>query len=84
MFSPYRVLITHSVLGLERPSSRERKLILSFLEQLSLEPFHTGDYSESDQAGRILQVKIIGRFALTYRSDHSEREVKVFRIERAD
>lgn len=59
-------------------------MILSFLDQLSADPFHTGDYSESDQAGRTLQVKVLGRFALAYRSDHSEREVKVFRIDRAD
>lgn len=80
--SPYQVLITGEVLSLERPSRRERELIPGFLDRLSQEPFHKGDFSQTDAVGRVVEVKLPGRYSLTYRTEQSEREVKVFRIER--
>ena len=81
---PYRVLISLQVLQLERPSKRERDLILSFLEGLGKEPTKRGDYEEKDEVGRPVQIKVIGKYALTYWADHAGKEVKVTRIENED
>lgn len=81
---PYRVLISIEVLQLERPSRRERDSILSFLETLSSDPYQPGDYSEKDEIGRAVQIKVIGKYALSYWPDHAVCEVKVIRVEKAD
>jgi hypothetical protein len=55
-----------------------------FLDRLSENPGLTGDYQETDDIGRTVQIKILGDFALTYWADHAVREVKVVKIEKAD
>jgi hypothetical protein len=82
--SPYRVLITHEALSLPRPSPGDRQRIFPFLESLSNNPFQKGDYEERDEVGRAVQIKVIGRYALTFWADHAVREVKVTRVEKAD
>ena len=83
-FPAYKVLITIEVLQLNRPSKHDRELILKFLETLANDPWKRGDYQESDDVGRPLQIKIVGKFALTYWADHAVKEVKVTKIEKAD
>jgi hypothetical protein len=81
---PYKVLVTHEVLSLPRPSTRDRQRIFSFLESLADNPFQKGDYEENDDVGRPIQIKVIGQHALTFWADHGSSEVKVTRIEKAD
>ena len=81
---PYRVLVSLKFLQLERPPRRQREQILSFLERLAEDPFRPGDYQERDDAGRPVQIKIIGDYAITYWANHGDKEVKVTRIEKAD
>ena len=80
----YRVLVTIDFFQIERPSSRDRKKILFFLDSIVADPFRPGDYEESDKVGRPVQIKIVGKYALTYWVDHSEKEIKVIKIESAD
>jgi mRNA-degrading endonuclease RelE of RelBE toxin-antitoxin system len=80
----YRVLVCIEVLQLQKPSRRERDLILSFLESLGSNPFGKGDYEEKDDIDRPVQIKVIGKYALTYWADHAIKEVKVTKIELAD
>ena len=68
---------------MEKPGLRERKLILGWLDRLAADPFQEGDFQETDNAGRIVQVKIIGQQALTFWADHAIKEVKVTQIARA-
>ena len=81
---PYKVLVSIEVLQLERPTPRDRNLILSFLGSLADDPNKRGDYEERDEVGRPVQIKIIGKYALTYWADHAVKEVKVTKIEEAD
>jgi hypothetical protein len=81
---PYRVLVCLEVLQLEKPSRRDRELILNFLEALARDPYAKGDYEEPDEVGRAVQIRVMGRYALTYWADHAVREVKVMKIELAD
>lgn len=63
---------------------KERKLIGQFIERLSTDPFQEGDYSETDSAGRRIEIKVIGQYAVTYWTDSPVNEVKVVAICRAD
>ena len=69
---------------MQRPNRATRDRILSFLERLAKQPELSGDYSEFDNAGRSVQIKIIEEYALTYFADHAVKEVKVTKIEKAD
>jgi len=81
---PYRVLVCIEVLRLEKPSRRDRDLMLNFLEALARDPDAKGDYQEQDEVGRTVQIRVMGHYALTYWADHAVREVKVMKIELAD
>jgi hypothetical protein len=81
---PYKVLVTIEALQMKRPGRAERDQIFQFLESLANEPSRSGDYTERDDAGRSVQIKIVVDFALTYWADHAAKEVKVTKIEKAD
>ena len=81
---PYKVLVCIEILELERPSRSVRYQVLSFLQSLAEHPTKPGDYEERDEVGRPVQIKIIGRYALTYWADHAVKEVKVMKFEKAD
>lgn len=57
---------------------------MRFISSLAENPFVTGDFSEKDEAGRTVQVKVLGRFAITFWADHAASEVKVTHIKPAD
>lgn len=80
----YKVLVTHEVLSLRKPSARDRQAIISYLESLSSNPCQSGDYEEKDEIGRPVHIKVIGQYALTSWVDHAVSEVKVTQIEKAD
>jgi mRNA-degrading endonuclease RelE of RelBE toxin-antitoxin system len=80
----YRVLVSIDFLQMKRPPKRDRERMLSFLEGLAENPFVRGDYEEQDEAGRPIQIKIMGKYAMTYWVDHAVKEVKVTRLELAD
>ena len=81
---PYKVLVSITILQMRPPSKTDRERILMFFEKLADDPFKPGDYAERDEAGNLLQIKIIGDYAVTYRADHAVKEVKVVRFEKAD
>ena len=81
---PYRVLVCIEVLRLEKPSRRDRDLMLSFLGGLARNPRGKGGYEERDDVGRTVGIKILGHYARTYSADHAVREVKLTKIELAD
>ena len=81
---PNKVLITHEVLSLRRPSAQDRNRILSFVDSLCADPYQMGDYEERDETDRPVQIKVIGKYRLTFWADHAVCEVKVVRIEGAD
>ena len=59
-------------------------MIMGFLSSLGRNPFAVGDFSEEGNAGRTVQVKVVGRFAITFWADHAVSEVKVTHIKPAD
>ena len=65
-------------------ASQNRRRIENFVDSLSGNPFKTGDYTETDAAGRPIQIKILGNFAIAFWADHAVKEIKVVAIVRAD
>lgn len=69
---------------LKSVAAQNRRGIENFVDSLSGNPFKTGDYTETDAAGRPIQIKIFGNFAVAFWADHAVKEIKVVAIVRAD
>ncbi len=81
--SGYRFLLTAEVFRfLLTLRASERSLLDHFFETLSEQPFLTGDYQESDEDGRTMEVLLKGGFLLTFWSDHAVKEICIIRVDR--
>ena len=76
-----RIEVYQAMMALKR-ADRER--IIRWLEALRQTNFLPGDYTETDEVGRIIQVQVIGRHALSFWHDGPVNEFKVVKIELAD
>ena len=82
---PYRIFVRMEAAEILRAiRGNQRNSVVAFIDSLSGDPNKTGDYSEHDEAGRQLEIKVIGSFAITYWADHAVAEVKVVDVRRAD
>jgi hypothetical protein len=81
---PYEIYINEAALALAPRSNLQREKIMKFIRSLSDNPNTLGDFSEKDDAARTVQVKIIGRYAVTFWTDHAVSEIKVTHIKPAD
>ena len=80
----YQVYINQEALLSAPRSAPQRKAVMDFIRSLAAEPHSTGDFAESDEAGRTVYVKIVGRFAITFGADHPVSEVEGTHIQPAD
>ena len=81
---PYAVYINEAALASAPRSGAQHRMVMRFVASLGENPFAAGDFSEKDDAGRTVQVKVVGRFAITFWTDHAVSEVKVTHIKPAD
>jgi hypothetical protein len=81
---PCAVFINEQVLATAPRSGRQRESVMQFIRSLANHPDSAGDFTEKDNAGRPVQVKIIGRYAISYWADHAVSEVKITHIKSAD
>jgi hypothetical protein len=81
---PYQVYINQEALVSAPRSGPARKAVMDFVRSLASDPYSHGDFAEQDEVGRTVQVKIVGRFAITFWADHAVAEVKVTHIKPAD
>jgi hypothetical protein len=58
--------------------------MMKFIRSLADNPNTAGDFTETDNSGRMVQVKVIGRYAVTFWADHAVSEIKVTHIKSAD
>jgi len=65
-------------------SGIERRLLMELIRSLGEHPFAPGDFRESDADGRGREVKIVGRYAVSWWVDHAVKEVKITNIQLAD
>ena len=69
------------LLGCRAPA---RRTVLGFVEKLRNHPQFAGDFVESDDTGRALQVKVHGQFLITFWVDHAVKEIRIVEIEPVD
>lgn len=81
---PYAIYINESALASAPKSGAQRHRVMDFIRSLAGNPNECGDFSEKDEAGRTVQVKIVGRYALTFWADHAASEIKITHIKLAD
>ena len=81
---PYAVFINEQALAAAPRSAMQQQKLMAFIRSLADNPNTNGDFTEKDQASRIVQVKVIGRYAVTFWADHAVSEVKVTHIKSAD
>ena len=81
---PYAIYINEAALASAPKSGGQRQKVMDFIRSLADNPNAIGDFSEKDGAGRTMQVKVIGRYALTFWADHAVSEIKVTHIKLAD
>lgn len=82
---PYRIFVRMEAAEILRAiRGGQRSSAAAFIDSLSGDPNKTGDYSERDETGRNLEIKVIGSFAITYWADHAAAEVKVVDVRRVD
>jgi hypothetical protein len=81
---PYAIYISEAALNSAPRSGRQREKVMQFIRSLADNPNTSGDFSELDDARRTVQVKIIGRYAITFWADHAVSEIKVTHVKAAD
>ncbi len=81
---PYAIYISEAALNSAPRSGRQRERLMQFIRSLADNPNTSGDFSEPDDARRTVQVKIVGRYAITFWADHAVSEIKITHIKTAD
>lgn len=81
---PYAVFIHEQALAATPHSTAQCEPLMKFVRSLAANPNTTGDFAERDNTGRTVQVKLVGRYAITFWADHAVSEVKVTHIKSAD
>lgn len=78
----YRTVFTRQALDfICRAGDDEMHELDVWLDRIEAQPGLIGDYAETDDAGRALQVICLHQLAVTYWTDHAVREVRVMKIE---
>lgn len=67
-----------------RRSSKERQRLIQFADLLRTNPTLAGDFQEVDDVAHTLQVKLVGRFLITYWADHAVKVVNIVRMRTSD
>ena len=81
---PYAVFINEQALAAAPRSGMQRESVMKFIRSLADNPNTAGDFVEKDNAGRVVQVKVIGSYAVTFWADHAVSEIKVTHIKSAE
>ena len=81
----FRILIDMEVMEFsERLPKRIRDTIKIAIRSIHSDPQGQSDAEDYDEIGRLLNIKIVGEFALTYWIDHSDKQIKILDIHSAD
>lgn len=81
---PYAVYINEAALVSAPRRGWQRETVMNFIRSLAGSPNTVGDFSEKDTTNRVVQVKVVGRHAITFWADHAVCEVKITHIQPAD
>lgn len=62
-------------------SGSKRAQLFRMFDQLVRDPLLKGQYEESDEEGRTLQVLVAPAWTITYWTDYFSKEIRIVRIE---
>lgn len=81
----YGLLVSMDVLEfIERLPRRTRLGLRAGMIDIGNDPTGLSDATDYDSTGRMVQITVIGDYALTYWIDHADRHVKILDIHSAD
>ena len=81
----YRLLISIEVVEfIERLPLRTRRALRNVIAATGRVPLEMSDAEDYDGTGRLLQIAIVGDYALTYWVDDADRHVKIPDVHAAD
>lgn len=81
----YKLLISVDVLEfVERLPRRVRLGLRAAISDIADDPLGVSDATDYDSSGRMLQILVVGDFALTYWIDDADQHVKILDIHSAD
>lgn len=80
----YRVYLHLDLLDSVPTRGDQRRLIMTFIRSLAEKPYTPGDFTDQDETLRTRQIKIIGRYAVTYWVDDPAKAVMVVEVQTAD
>lgn len=80
----YNVYLHIELLDAVPVHGEQRRLIMKFIRQLGESPHTPGDFTDLDESLRRRQIKIVGRYALTYWVDDPVKAVMVVSVQAAD
>ena len=81
---PYSVYLHIDLLEVVPVRGGQRKQIMDFVRSLAQDPHALGDYTDLDETHRTRQIKIIGRYAVTYWADDPVKSVMIVDVRPAD
>lgn len=80
----YQVCLHVGALDAAPVGKAQRQKMMDFIRNLEGAPFTEGDYVDHDPSARERQIKIVGKYAVTYWADHAARIVMVVDVCPAD
>ena len=81
----YRLLIDWEVIEfLEMLPRKDQRLLRNHFIAIQEHPSRFSDYTESDNAGRRVDIHICGKFAIKFWEDHTDKHVKILDVHPAD
>ncbi len=81
----YRLLLSLDVVEfIERLPRKTRLGIRAGIMEISQDPIGMSDASDYDSIGRLVQIMVIGDYALTYWIDDADQHIKILDIHSAD
>lgn len=81
----YKLLVSLDVLEfVERLPRRTRLGLRSAISEIGQDPLGISDATDFDAVERIVQIVIVGEYALTYWVDDADKHVKILDIHSAD
>jgi hypothetical protein len=83
--SDARLLIDLDVFEfLRRLPRRDQEALLKRFREIAAFPGQFADFSEHDNAGRRVNVHVLGKFAIKFWDDFADRQVKILDLHYAD